>query len=302
MKIKNIIKKYQVIFFFLLTFIISWGNIIVLAIVFSTGVPASSIQFDRLYNELGPIIMMPFLFGPSIAGIIMTAIVDGKKGFRNLWSSLLRWKFNIRWYGLAILMVPVFVIAILSVFSAISPEFLPQIVTSDSKLVILLTGLGLGFSTIFEEIGWTGYVTPKLRERYGSLSTGLIVGFIWGIWHLMPTIWASGDPTGSLSFDLFIGPFSFYFLVLPIFRVIMVKVYDYTKSLLFATLMHGSLTANTVIILSPQAQGISLTIYYVILALVFLIFYLAMKFKLKTTVLSNDTESMMSSIGSHLKS
>jgi hypothetical protein len=115
---------------------------------------------------------------------------------------------------------------------------------------------------------------------------------MWGIWHLMPTIWASGDPTGSLSFDLFIGPFGFYFLVLPIFRVIMVKAYDYTKSLFFATLMHGSLTANTVIILSPQAQGIRLTVYYVILTLAFLIFYFVMRYKLRKANTINPKKNM----------
>jgi membrane protease YdiL (CAAX protease family) len=198
-------------------------------------------------------------------------------------------------------MAPIVVIILLSLLSLTSSSFLPEIVTSDNKLIVLLTGLGLGFSTIFEEIGWTGFVTPKLRQRYGSLSTGLIVGFMWGIWHLLPTLWGSGDSNGLLSINLFIGPVTFYFLVLPIFRIIMVKAYDHTNSLLLATIMHGVLTASTVVIFSPQARGFSLSGYYIILAVAFLMFYFVMRYKLRKAELSNDTVGMMSDKGSYLR-
>ncbi len=281
MKIINFIKKYPVFFFFLLTFIVSWGNILILAIVFSTGMPASSVQFDGLYNEFGPIIMLPFLLGPSIAGLIMNGITEGKKGFSNLFSRLLKFKIGIGWYGLALLMVPMVVISTLSLLSLTSSPFYPEIVTSNNKLIVLLTGLGLGISTIFEEIGWTGYVIPKLRKRYSSLVTGLIVGFLWGVWHILPTLWGSGNSNGLLSINLFIGPVTFYFLVLPIFRIIMVKAYDHSNSLLLATLMHGVLTACTVVIFSPKVRGFSLSGYYVILACVFLIVYFVIRYKLR---------------------
>ena len=36
---------------------------------------------------------------------------------------------------------------------------------------------------IFEELGWTGFAMPTLlrRMRYGVLTTGLIVGVLWGV-------------------------------------------------------------------------------------------------------------------------
>jgi hypothetical protein len=37
----------------------------------------------------------------------------------------------------------------------------------------------------FEELGWTGFATPRLRLRHGFLATGLIVGVPWGAWHLL---------------------------------------------------------------------------------------------------------------------
>ena len=51
---------------------------------------------------------------------------------------------------------------------------------------LLLIGLVVGLVTgIFEELGWTGFAIPRLRLRYGVLTTGLIVGVLWGAWHFL---------------------------------------------------------------------------------------------------------------------
>ncbi|RKN83544.1 CPBP family intramembrane glutamic endopeptidase [Ulvibacterium marinum] len=39
---------------------------------------------------------------------------------------------------------------------------------------------------LLEELGWSGYVTPKLREKYSVVKTGLIIGVFWGAWHFLP--------------------------------------------------------------------------------------------------------------------
>jgi len=119
-----------------------------------------------------------------------------------------------------------------------------------------------------EELGWTGFAVPGLRLRYGVLTTGLIVGFLWGAWHFLVTFWASGDSSGALSLPLFLPPLVFYVAVLPVFRVLMVWVYDHTDSLLIAMLMHASLTGSTLFVLKPQATNVALMIYYLVLAAV----------------------------------
>src|SRR4030067_33659 len=64
-----------------------------------------------------------------------------------------------------------------------SPVFLPGIFVSDDKASLLLSGITAGIMVgIFEELGWTGFAIPTLRLRYGVLTTGLIVGFLWGAW------------------------------------------------------------------------------------------------------------------------
>jgi membrane protease YdiL (CAAX protease family) len=120
-----------------------------------------------------------------------------------------------------------------------------------------------------EELGWTGFAVPTLlRLRYGVLSTGLIVGVLWGAWHLLGNdIWASVATSGELSLALFVTLRGVSLLVgqLLAYRVLMVWVHDRTESLLLAMLMHGSFAACTFIlgpVIGPGAMsGASLLAY-----------------------------------------
>jgi uncharacterized protein len=107
---------------------------------------------------------------------------------------------------------------------------------------------------IFEELGWTGFAMPTLlRLRYGVLGTGLIVGVLWGAWHLPINFWGSGVTAGELSPAVFASVWLIGILVgsLVAFRVLMVWVYECTGSLLVAILMHVSLTAFQYILTPP---------------------------------------------------
>ena len=126
------------------------------------------------------------LVGPSVAGILMTALVHGRAGFRELLSRLLTWRVGPRWYAVALLAGPLLGAATLFALSLTSPVFLPGILTTSDNATLLLVcivyGLGAGFC---EEIGWTGFAVPGLGQRYGVLATGLLVGLLWGAWHFL---------------------------------------------------------------------------------------------------------------------
>ena len=213
---------------------------------------------------------MPYFLGPGFTCLLLSGLIYGKTGFRELLSRMLKWRLNFRWYAVAILTAPILATAILLALSLASPLFLPQISTTVDKVGLILTGLvvGLVFGGFLEEFGWTGFAIPELRRRYGVFKTALIVGILHGIWHFLPTFWASGDSSGALDLLLFLPPCIFYIGVLPAYRVLMVWVYDHTRSLLVGMLMHASLTAGTLFIILPSAKGIPLMIYYIILTVV----------------------------------
>jgi membrane protease YdiL (CAAX protease family) len=262
--INNFIKSHPVLTYYALTFAISWGGVLILGAPY--GMPTTSEQFAKVWA----IVFIPYFLGPSMASLLLTGLLDGREGFRGLLSRLVKWQVGIRWYAVALLTAPLLVMPILFLLSLVSSEYLPAIVTANDKIAVVLMGtmVGLIEGGLLEELGWTGFAVPKLKRHYSIFATGLIVGALHAVWHFLPTFWGSGDSSGVFDLLLFLPPCLFYIGVLPAYRVLMVWVYDRTASLLVAILMHASLTASTLFILSPAATGIPLMIYYIVLTAV----------------------------------
>jgi membrane protease YdiL (CAAX protease family) len=246
--IATFIKRHPVAAYFALTFAISWGGVL-LVIGGPGGLPATSEQF----SALSPVAIPVMVLGPSVSGILMTALVGGRVGLRDLLSRLLRWRVDARWYAIALLAAPLLMLAVLLALSLTSSAFLPALFVVRDKAARVLFGLFAAVTAgIFEEVGWTGFAIPHLRRRYSVLTTGLIVGMVWAAWHLLVAYWASGTVSGPLSLPSYLlDPFLF----LVGFRVLMVWVYDRTGSLLVAMLMHISLTASTLILGAVSLVG-----------------------------------------------
>jgi membrane protease YdiL (CAAX protease family) len=218
--------------------------------------------------KLLPVAILAMIVGPSVAGLLMTALVAGRAGLAALLSSLLRWRVSARWYAVALLTAPLLILAVLLPLALFSSEYLPAISTTGDKAALLMMGIMAGLMAgIVEEIGWTGFAIPRLRLRHSMLATGLTVGLLWGAWHLLVYVWGSGDASGEFSWALFLPTVPVFFGILPAFRMLMVWVYDHTESLLVAMLMHVSLTASTQILM-PAAIGMPGFIYSLILTAV----------------------------------
>jgi membrane protease YdiL (CAAX protease family) len=237
----------------------------VFIVVAPGGIPGAPEHNAALF----PYAYLAMLAGPSIAGLLLTGLVHGKAGFRDVRSRLFRWRVGARWYAVALLTAPLVATAVLLTLSLADPIFLPDIYTSDDKASILLFGLAVGVGAgVVEELGWTGFAIPALRRRHGVLTTGLIVGSLWGAWHFLVNVWASGVSAGSLVLSLFLPGILVGLLIgaLPAFRLLMVWVYDRTESLLVAMLMHVSITSSLIILRPPAASGASLLTYDLVLA------------------------------------
>ena len=250
--IKSFIKRHPVMTYFVITFVISWG-----AILMVMG-PGGILGTEEVPETLMTFVYMAMLLGPSIAGLSLTGIVDGRAGFRELFSRLRSWRVGAGWYVVALLTAPLLMGGVAFALSLFSPAFVPTIVAANDKVSVLVSGIVAGILVgIFEELGWTGFAIPRLRLLYSVLVTGLIVGFLWGLWHF-PLFLGSASLSGSVPPALFVAVLLFSFL--PAFRVLMVWVYDRTRSLLVVMLMNVSLTAST-LILQPQATGAQAVTY-----------------------------------------
>lgn len=253
---KTFIKRHPVATYFAFTFAISWGGLVL--VIGPGGFPGSGTQFDALV----PWVATAMLAGPSIAGILLTGLIYGRSGLREMFSRLLRWRVGTHWYAVALLPAPLLTAAALFALSLTSPIF-----TIDDKAALLLAGIAAGLTTVFEEIGWTGFAVPQLRRHHGVFATGLIVGVVWAAWHFLQGLWISGAYAGTLPLTLFVLlNFVSGVAQLTAYRVLLVWVYDHTESLLVTTLMHASLTASTIFIFTPQTTGLPFLSYGIVLA------------------------------------
>ena len=249
---KNFIKRQPVLSYYLLVFAISWGGILIL-IGGPDHIPGTKEQAEKLFV---PALLIMFA-GPFISGILMNFLIDGKEGLRKLLSRFLRWRTEGRWYAIAIFTGPILVATVLFGLSLFNHEFLPGIITAKDKIGLMIFGVAWGLigGGLFEETGWTGFAVPQLRKQYSILSTGLIVGILWGIWHFMIAFWASNYLAAADSWTMFVASFvAFYLLALPAYRVLLVLVYDRTGSLPVIMLMHAFLSAST-LIFQPSSSG-----------------------------------------------
>jgi membrane protease YdiL (CAAX protease family) len=253
---KVFITRHPLATYFALTFAISWGGF--LLVVSPGGFASTSWQTDARF----PFAILAMLAGPSLTGVLLITLVDGRAGLREVLRRLIRWRVSAGWYAMALLPAPLLAAAALFALSLSSPIF-----TTANKTGVLLSGVAAGLTTVLEELGWTGFAVPKLRRRYDVVTTGLIVGLLWGAWHFLQGLFISGTYAGALSLALFL-PMNFFAAVaqLTAYRVLLVWVYDRTESLLVVTLMHASLTASTIFVFTPLATGVSFLSYVWVLA------------------------------------
>lgn len=258
------IRRHAAACYFTLAFAISWGGILVA--IRGGAIPASPTEAERLFI----FVYLAMLTGPSIGGLAMTAMTGGAIALRDYRARLLRWRVSVIWYAVALLTAPLVLALTLFALSQFDAGFVPAVlgkggpdpagpVQAGSVSALALTALGIGAGAgFFEELGWTGFAVPTLLKRRGALWTGLVVGVAWGAWHFLAIWWGSATSSGSVpvALYLFVALFSF----LPPYRVLMVRVYERTGSLLVGIVMHASLTAS-MLFLGPPVTGVASVIY-----------------------------------------
>jgi len=255
----NFIKKNPIVSYFILTFAISWGAILVLIAL--NGMPETPAEARAQL----PLAIMTFLGGPLVSGLLMTGLVHGRAGYRELLSRLFKWRVRTIWYAIALLTAPLVFTGVHCLLSLVSPVYIPGFLTAPNGSSLIFVGIVSGIMVGFcEEIGWFGFAIPLMRKRHSILATGLIVGFLWGAWHIMANdIWAIRTYSGGIPTVLYavLSGLSFLIGQLPPFRVLMVWIYERTGSLLLMMVMHFSLTACSIAFSPSSMSGWQVFVY-----------------------------------------
>lgn len=233
--------------YFLLAFLISWGA--VFAIQGPSGLPAPAEDAQALG--------MGLLLGPFSAMVFLTGRLRGRKGFRELFLDLGRVRVRVRFYAFALLTGPASALIALLGLSLFDGGYAPRFLTSDSPGPLVASGLGAGlFIAFFEELGWTGFAAPRLLQTRGPLRAGVVLGTLWGLWHL-PPFWQADSFSSPLPLALLAARLLTWIVA---FRVLMVWLYSRTRSLPVVILMHTNLVLCMVAI-EPPLHGAALITY-----------------------------------------
>jgi membrane protease YdiL (CAAX protease family) len=219
------LRRHPLAGYFGLCFGLSWGGI--LAILAATRLDLSALQPLE-----GGLLFGCMLLGPSVSGLIMTGAAEGHGGLRRLGARLLSGCAGAHRTAVALLTAPLLLLSILGLLSlTVDPAFTPR---------FQWPLFGLGFlAGLCEEIGWTGFATPRLLARRGVAAAGLSLGLVWAAWHLLVDFRYNAGafgPAWLLEFAIV------YVATLTPYRMLMTWLFHRTRSLSLAVLMHASFT------------------------------------------------------------
>ncbi len=225
-------RRHPLVTFFLLIFVIAW----VLWVPRASGA------------RLG-VVGQAWTWSPAVATLIAAALTGGRDALRELGARLVRWRVGWQWYLVVVLGPAAFSLAVAGIYalfggswSAVAPPALlkgPLLVLPLYLLILTLTD-GLG-----EELAWRGFALPRLLTRYNALVASVVLGVLWGLWHL-PLLWTEGAA-------LYQQPIWLLLLDTTAKSVLFTWVFLHTRgSVLIAMLFHG---ATNLFLVSPVVAG-----------------------------------------------
>lgn len=183
-------------------------------------------------------------FGPSIVALWLTWRDEGSEGVSILVERIFRYRVGWRWYVFAVAFFPVLKLAVALAYRVIEgswPRFGDESLALIAVAIVLSTPVQSG-----EEIGWRGYALPRLAARMGYGPAAVLLGAIWGLWHL-PLFFIPGEDYGQ--------PVVIFALGTTALSVMLAWVYANTNgSLLLTMLMHSAVNQTVGIVPDTRSQ------------------------------------------------
>jgi membrane protease YdiL (CAAX protease family) len=138
------------------------------------------------------------VYAPAIAALSLVARNGGIGGLRRFLGRALLWRCGAAWYVFLIIGIPLIFISGSALRGNLFAEPFPF-----ASLQALLVALGLAaIKGPVEEFGWRGLALPLLQRKFAPIWAGLILGAIWGLWHL-PAFLLGGTQQSEWSFTAF---------------------------------------------------------------------------------------------------
>lgn len=215
--------------FLLTAYGLFWGIVAVVLTLIGTGILNVSLEGDSLFLSG---IKILFSWTPTMAVLIhMKKLFPGlkRKDFvKGLFHQPVKWKLIFLIIGLQVFMnlVAGVFIAVYDQTSFVDQWSFSASVVINAALMSLLTGAS------GEECGWRGYLLPHFMEKKGCIQSCILVGIIWGFWHL--PLWLISGYSGV---ELLLYCLQFMVCVID-WSVIMGILYCWNRNLFIPMFFH----------------------------------------------------------------
>jgi membrane protease YdiL (CAAX protease family) len=200
----------------------------------------------------------------SVTGVLLTAITEGKEGVYNLFGQLGKWRVGTQWWIFVVLYLAPANLIGLYLISGNVPDLsnIPFLNVIPLMFVFFVTA-GLG-----EELGWRGYLLPRLQSRYNALYASLITGLLWALWHsVLFLVDFPGFPYFNWTTQHgFITAMFFFIIYLMSWSILYTWVYNNTNgSLLLSCVFHATEVWVNSLMLANGIDDLSMLSYVGIL-------------------------------------
>ena len=144
-------------------------------------------------------------FGPLVAALALTWRREGLGGIRRLLAKGVDLRFNKVWLFPVLLLMPLLLggALFLALWSGAAPASAvvtdPVLIAGAFAYILFLGG------PLEEEFGWRGYALDRLQARYTAFVASVVLGFLWGLWHL----------------PLFLAPAPGYYTAGPVWELVL---------------------------------------------------------------------------------
>jgi len=256
---KGFVTRNPLLSMYVLLFALAWPGLIL-----------DALHSQGLVSWQLPIILS-FSIGimPGISAIVISAIISGRTGVRELLGRFLVWRLSMKWYLIGLFLLAGLIlggIGLQVMFGGAVPA-IPAAGASALNIMLSLVILILfGMLLNWEEIAWRGFALPRLQSKYGVLFGCVLLAIPESLLHL-PYFWNK-----DIAFYQTVGMFWF-----TAFSIALVFIYAFvfnkTKgSLLIVTLMHASQNAWANLLSDNSLRPFQFTIalaWMIVIALIF---------------------------------
>ncbi len=187
-------------------------------------------------------------FAPSLAALIVLGL--GRSGAaRDLLRRLLDWP-GTALSLLSLLLAPAFAV----VGWMLQPPFFRSLAWPDLAALLPVLLVWPLLAALGEELGWRGFLYPRLMPRFGAVGAAVAIGLVWGLWHL-PADFVGLKASGPWFWLAFLvnGPY-----VLTGHALVMAWLWRQTGgNLVSMVLYHLGITASAMLAPSPGTDALA---------------------------------------------